>query len=350
MNSSGRVRRLVAAVVCLALVQVVASAQAFGTLNGSVRDPQGHYVADATITLVNRDTGATRTAKTSHEGVFQFAQVAPATYELRAEAPGFKTLVQTDVVVQVNTPLTLDLVFQVGLESETVEIVSGEETINQRDATIGETFNELQIRQLPIEGRNVVDLLSLQPGVIKTDASGDQRSGAVNGARSDQSNITLDGADVNDQLGGAAFFSVVPVTLDSVQEFRVVTSNANADQGRSAGAQVALVTKSGSNEFHGSVYEFHRNTIFTANDFFNNAAGSYGPNDSPVLFGQASVGDERIPRPKLIRNVFGFSLGGPIIKDRFFFFINYEGRRDASETSVVREVPTEIYRQGIPAT
>jgi hypothetical protein len=347
MSRNVGMRRFVAVLVCLALAQVVALAQAYSTVNGTAYDPKGDAVAGATVSLVNHETGVTRTTKTSDKGVFQFAQVAPATYELRAEAPGFKTLVQTDVVVQVNTPLTLDMAFEVGLGSETVEIVAGEETINQRDATIGETFNEVQIRQLPIEGRNVVDLLSLQPGVVKTDASGDQRSGAVNGARSDQSNVTLDGADVNDQLGGAAFTSVVPITLDSVQEFRVITSNANADQGRSAGAQIALVTKSGNNEFHGSVYEFHRNTITTANDFFNNAAGNFGPNDSAVLFGQASVGDEKVPRPKLIRNVFGFSLGGPFIKDKFFFFVNYEGRRDASESSVVRTVPTATYRQGI---
>jgi hypothetical protein len=347
MSRNGGMRRLIAVFICIGLFQSAALAQAFGTLNGSVHDPQGAAVANATITLVNSQTGATRTAKTSSSGGFDFAQVAPGPYELRAEAEGFKTTVQKEVIVQVATPLTVEVVFEVGLASETVEIVSGEETINQRDATIGEAFNETQIKQLPIEGRNVVDLLSLQPGVIKTDAAGDQRSGAVNGARSDQSNVTLDGADVNDQLGGAAFTSVVPITLDSVQEFRVITSNANADQGRSAGAQVSLVTKGGTNEFHGSVYEFHRNTIFTANDFFNNAAGRYVATDSAVLFGEASVGDERVPRPKLIRNVFGFSTGGPIIKDKFFFFVNYEGRRDASEASVVRDVPTAVYRQGI---
>jgi len=131
----------------------------------------------------------------------------------------------------------------------------------------------------------------------------------------------------------------VPVTLDSVQEFRVITSNANADMGRSAGAQVSLVTRSGSNQWHGSVYEFHRNTIFTTNNYFNNSAGRFEATDSAVISGEANVGDERLPRPKLIRNVFGFSLGGPFIKDKFFFFVNYEGQRDASEESEVRIVP-----------
>ena len=125
-----------------------------------------------------------------------------------------------------------------------------------------------------MEGRNVPDLLSLQAGVAYTgnrsdiNLNTDTRSGAVNGARSDQSNITLDGVDVNDQVNGMAFTSVLPVTLDSVQEFRVTTTNANSDQGRSSGAQVALVTKSGTNKLHGSLYEYHRNTFTSANDYF----------------------------------------------------------------------------------
>jgi hypothetical protein len=349
-----RRQNAVLAAACLLLVQTSALAQAFGTVNGTVTDAKGAGIAKATITVVSTATNVTRTATASKDGVFQINLIPPGTYEVRTEAPGFKTTVQKDVVVQVNTPLTLEMTLEVGEVTETVEVVAGEDIINQTDATIGNTFNETQITQLPIEGRNVVDLLSLQPGVVKTDvdssqSSGydDHRSGAVNGARSDQSNVTLDGVDANDQLEGTAFLSVVPVTLDSVQEFRVVTSNANASQGRSAGAQVSLVTKSGSNEFHGSVYEFHRNTIFTANNFFNNAAGRFGPDDAAVLAGEAAVGDQRIPRPKLIRNVFGFSLGGPILKDKFFFFVTYEGRRDAAEETDVREVPLPSFRQGI---
>jgi hypothetical protein len=310
--------------------QAVVVAQAFGSISGTVRDQRGDAVAAARVTITNTGTNATRTATATSAGVFQFVQVPPGTYDVRAEAAGFKTVLHSGVVVQVNTPLSLDLTFDVGNVTETVEVVSGGETINREDATLGNTFGELQIRQLPIEGRNVVDLLSLQPGVTKTDPTDghdDQRSGAVNGARGDQSNVTLDGVDVNDQQEGLPFTSVIPVTLDSVQEFRVTTANANADQGRGAGAQVALVTKSGTNDWHGSVYEFHRNTITTANTFFNNLAD--------------------VERPKLLRNVFGASLGGPFVKDRFFFFATYEGRRDAREDSVLRLVPSETLRQGI---
>src|SRR5262249_37337580 len=149
----------------------------------------------------------------------------------------------------------------------------------------------------------------------------------VNGARSDQSNLTLDGVDVNDQTNGNAFTSVLPVSLDSVQEFRVTTTNANADQGGSSGAQVSLVTKSGTNSFHGSVYEYNRNTYTSANDYF-------------VKLSQLQNGEPNTP-PKLIRNIFGGSLGGPILKDRLFFFVNYEAARQREEASVIRLVPSD---------
>ena len=182
-------------------------------------------------------------------------------------------------------------------------------------------------------------MLSLQSGVTYTgnrsdvDRDVDTRSGAVNGARSDQSNITLDGVDVNDQVTGNAFTSVLPVTLDSVQEFRVTTTNYNADQGRSSGAQVSLVTKSGTNNFHGSLYEYHRNTYTSANDYF-------------VKVSELQSGQPNVP-PKLIRNIFGGSLGGPILKDRLFFFVNYEGSRQREENSVLRIVPSDSLRQGL---
>jgi len=164
-----------------------------------------------------------------------------------------------------------------------------------------------------LEGRNVVELLSLQAGVTflgknAGNSDDDSRSGSVNGARGDQSNVTLDGIDVNDQNKGYAFNSVLRVTQDSIQEFRVTTSNPNADGGRGSGAQVALITKSGTNQFHGSAYEYNRNAAFTANDWFNKQT-------------QVESGAPNKP-PALIRNVFGGSVGGPILKNRLFFFSN----------------------------
>ena len=176
--------------------------------------------------------------------------------------------------------------------------------------------------------RNVVNLLQFQPGVTATGGgSTDERDGAVNGGKADQSNVTLDGVDVNDQNARAAFTSVLRVTLDSVEEFRTTTSNGAADVGRGSGADVALVTKSGTNEFHGSLYEYRRGTETAANSFFSNRAG--------------------VPIAPLLINVFGGSAGAPIKKNKAFIFFNYEGRRDASSSSVTRTVPTETLKQGI---
>src|SRR5258708_37804159 len=155
------------------------------------------------------------------------------------------------------------------------------------------------------------------------DKNVDRGRGWVNGAGSDQSNLTLDGVDVNDQVNGYEFTPVLPVSVDSVQEFRVTTSSYNADQGRSSGAQVSLVTKSGTNSLHGSLYEYHRNTLTSANDYF--------VKNAELASGQPNVA------PKLIRNIFGASAGGPIKKDRLFFFANYEGYRQAGEDSAQKD-------------
>ncbi|HEY8459835.1 MAG TPA: carboxypeptidase-like regulatory domain-containing protein, partial [Blastocatellia bacterium] len=318
-------------------VLCVGAVAAFGqssSLSGTILDPQGNVVAGATVTVTNVATGASRSTNSSREGAYQLPQLPPGTYRIRVEAQGFAAIVMENIQVLVSTPVTLNIAFkQVGAVSDTVTVQGGESVINTSDATIGNTFNEQQIRQLPLEGRNVVGLLAAQPGVVfigNTDAQGgttDMRNGSVNGGKSDQANVTLDGVDVNDQQNGFAFTSVLRVTLDAVQEFRVTTTNPNSDQGRSSGAQVSLITKSGSNQFHGSAYEFHRNTITSANDWFNNASG--------------------VERQKLIRNVFGGTLGGPVVKDRFFFFPNYEGRRDRREDSVARVVPSADLRNGI---
>lgn len=300
---------------------------ATSSVSGSVVDAQGKAVAGATVTLTTSETNAVRTATSAENGAFLFNLVPPGEYQLEASASGFKKAVITDVRALVAKPTNVTVELEVGGVSDTVTVSAGsaEVLINKRDASLGNNFVAQQITQLPLESRNVVGLLSLQPGVT--------RAGNVTGSRTDQGNITLDGVDVNEQQAASAFESILRVTPDSVQEFRVTTTNPNAAEGRSAGAQVALVTKSGTNQFHGSAYEFHRNTIFTANSFFNNKAGVFGANDPQVLAGLKGVGEEKLPRPKLIRNLFGGTIGGPIKKDRLFFFYNYEGRRDASEAA-----------------
>src|SRR5215472_5072727 len=325
--------------VFLLAISVLANSQTGTTsLRGTVSDSSGAAVSNAKVTIINAERGFERTVMAGSTGGYEFLQLQPGTYQLEVEMSGFRKYQQKELQLLVDNPATINIKLVVGAATETVEVSAEGATINTSDATLGNSFDETQVKALPIEGRNVPDLLSLQAGVAYTgnrpdvDRMADTRSGAVNGARSDQSNITLDGVDVNDQVNGSAFTSVLPVTLDSVQEFRVTTSNANADQGRSSGAQVALVTKSGTNQFHGSLYEYHRNTFTSANDYFVKTA--------ELATGQPNVA------PKLIRNIFGGSLGGPILKDRFFFFINYEGARQREENSVLRIVPSDALRQG----
>src|SRR4030095_4656102 len=320
-------KQLFATVIALTLLTITAYAQSGGSnVRGTVKDPQGNVVAGATVNLTNPEKNFSRTQSTNQEGVYLFTAIPPGTYKLEVEAPGFKTASASGLVALVDTPTVRDVQLEIGAVSETVDITSGAETtVNTSDASLGNSFERKRIVDLPLNANNVVGLLSLQPGVT--------RSGFVNGGRADQSNITLDGVDVNEQQDGLdvvtdeAFASVLRVTRDSLQEFRVTTTNPNAEQGRSSGAQVSLVTRSGSNQFHGSLFETHRNTVTTANDFFNNAAG--------------------VDRPQLLRNIFGGSVGGPIKKDRAFFFFTYEGFREATATSVVREVPLPTLGQGL---
>jgi hypothetical protein len=316
------------------------------SVRGTVTDQQGKAVVGASVTLTNVERNFTRTQVTGEDGTYSFSAVPPGTYRVETEATGFKKSVVSEVRALVETPIDVNVQLEVGDVKEVVTISSDVEApLNTTDATIGTAFEARRIEQLPLNARNVVGLLSLQPGVTRT--------GYVNGGRSDQANVLLDGVDNNEQQRGLdvvtdeAFASVLRSTPDSLQEFRVITTNPNAEQGRSSGAQVSLVTKSGTNEFHGSLYEFHRNTVTTANDFFNNAAGRYTAEDLPVQTGEKKVGDPRAPRPQLLRNVYGGSIGGPIKKDRAFFFFNYEAFREASETPVVREVPLPSLGQGI---
>ncbi len=323
----------------LALSVSMAAQTSTTSVRGTATDKSGAAIAGAKVTLSNPQRGFERSTTTSSTGVYEFVQLTPATYTLTVEATGFRKSVQTNVELLVDTPSTLNTTLQVGAISETIEVSAEGSIVNTTDASIGNAFNERQVKELPLEGRNVPDLLTLQAGVTYTgnrsdiDSNVDTRSGAVNGAHSDQSNVTLDGTDSNDQVNGTAFNSVLPVTLDSVQEFRVTTSNYNADQGRSSGAQVSLVTKSGANAFHGSLYEYHRNTITSANDYF-------------VKTAEVQNGQPNTPL-KLIRNIFGASVGGPVIKNRLFFFANYEGYRQREEQSVLRIVPSDSLRDGV---
>lgn len=321
--------------------------QASTSLNGRVTDHSGAVIAGAHVTLTLQSTGAVRENATGGNGQYQFSQLVPGRYTLAISATGFATSERRDMDLLVSQPATENV--ELGLASVTAQVTvsaGAQEMLNTTDATLGNAFDGNQVASLPLDQRNVPDLLSLQPGVTflgrSDDVSGtqgvgnnpnDSRAGSVNGGRSDQSNITLDGVDVNDINNGYAFTSVLRATQDSVAEFRVTTSNPNAEEGRSSGAQVALVTRSGSNAIHGAVYEYNRSNLLEANDFFNK---------------QQELAGSLPNRPEsLVRNIYGAAVGGPVFKDRLFFFLNYEGRRDSQGTSVnAGVVPTASYRAG----
>lgn len=310
------------------------------SVTGTISDAQGNIVPGATVALIS-EQNSRRTTVTNESGSYSFVSVQPGNYKIEVEAKSFKKASLSSFQALVDKQTTINVTLEVGQVTETVNVdtTGVENIINTQDAKLGANFVSKQILQLPLQGRNVSTLLSLQANVTP--------DGSVAGGRADQANITLDGLDVNNQQDASAFSPVLRVNPDTVDEFRVTTSNPDATQGRSSGAQISLITKSGSNEFHGALYEYHRNTATTANNYFNNKAGRYVATDTNVINGLNKVGDLKVPRPKLLRNLFGGRIGGPIIKDRLFFFYNYEGMREAKGTSVTRTVPLPSLGQGI---
>ena len=335
--------RMLVRVVILAAVSAALSlsaiAQSTTSLRGVVMDAKGALLPGATVKLSDPKTGFSRSVVSGDDGGYAFLQVPPATYNLEVSAPGFALSKRQDLTLQVSTPATVNVTLQVQGATVQVEVTSEAPLVNTQDASLGNAFTERQLIRLPSEGRDPAAILSLQPGVTfigsdkQIDQSNDSRGGSVSGARSDQTNITLDGLDDNEQLLGYAFQGALRSTLDSLQEFRVTTSNGNADEGRSSGGQVSLVTKSGSNGFHGTFYEYNRTSLGEANDWFNKEAqlSSGLPNQAPHL----------------IRNTFGATFGGPLIKDRLFFFAAYEGQRKRETAQVTQTVPSDNLRQGI---
>jgi Carboxypeptidase regulatory-like domain/TonB dependent receptor len=321
------------------------------TVRGTVTDQSGRVVPGATVTLTNVANNALRTTKTGDSGSYVFDFIAPADYRIQVEAKGFRSKVVDNVKALIGKPTESNVQLEVGASTEVVEVQASaqEALINTQDATLGNTFESLQITQLPLEARNLVDLLSLQPGAT--------REGYVTGARADQSNVTLDGVDINNaQTGNANVPSttnslvigqldtdrgdittgpVLRLNAEAIEEFRVTTANGNANQGRSSGSQVNLVTKTGTNKWHGAAFEFYRGTLFEANDWFSNHATDPNGNWDPVA------------RTPLVRNTFGGALGGPILKNKIFFFYSYEGRRDATAQAETRVVPLPNLGQGI---
>jgi hypothetical protein len=297
-------------------------AQEMGGLTGIVSDTSGAVIADANLKLVDTKTAALYVAKSGSDGTYRFPKLPPGPgYTLTVTKDGFQVLEITNLYLPVALTTTRNIELQIGTITQTVQVHSeGSVSLNTTDVTIGNNFDLRAVQALPNQLRdNPANLLRLQPGVVSADPNddgGSSRDGSVTGARADQDNLTVDGIDATDFGLGRAFAFPAAIPVDAIQEFRTEVANPLAQNGRGSGAQTIISTKSGSNDWHGSAREYHRNTITEANSFFNNKSGT--------------------PRTALIRNQFGANLGGPVIKNRLFFFFDYDGRRDGSQESITQ--------------
>lgn len=297
-----------------------------GRILGRVADPSGAVLANVKVTLVNEATGSTREAMTSDSGDYVLVEVQPGSYRVEFEQRGFKKNVQKNVVVQVNQVVTLNTTLQLGATQEVVEVTGEAPLVETTSTQMGAVVNQRSVSQLPLNARDTYQLLQLQPGVQSQTGSdlfyGSDNAGvvSVNGGRGRSNNFSVNGGDANDQF---ANLPAVQPSPDSIEEFRVLTNTFDAEYGRNSGAVVNVVTKSGTNKFHGNVYEFFRNKVLNAT----------GPLDSE--------------KPDFKQNQFGGTFGGPIKRDRTFFFASYEGRRirqGISSDSIA--VPTSDERAG----
>lgn len=309
-----------------------------GRVDGTVKDQQGQVVSNVSVKLTNTGTGETAQTTSNEEGGFVFAEVKPGNYQVSAELEGFKKVLVDDIVVQVATTSNVNIDLEVGGITEEVIVNASEaqEVVNTTSAEVGDVVDRQRILELPLDGRNPFELTALSAGVqTKSNSDGEIRSFSINGNRTVANNLTVDGVNASDNFlktPGNITLPVIPVSVESIGEFKVTTSLPSAEFGRGS-AQINAVTASGTNQFRGSIFEYHRNTIFNANNFFNNAT---------VLEDGSSV-----PREPLIRNQFGGRLGGPILKDKAFFFFSYEGKRESRGLSRNRLVYTQEALNGI---
>jgi len=296
-----------------------------GALVGTVTDASGAAIPGAKLELKNTATNLVQSQGSNASGAYTFSGIAPGTYTLTVSAPGFQSRVVTGLAIEVNKSFTVNPRLVVGQQSQTVEVTADSQVELQTvDATLGNVVNMASIDHLPTVQHDTVELLGLQPATL-----GSGSATRVNGAIDDQNTIKLDGVDISGHVMAGAFASVeaLPTPVDSVEQFRVGVANNNASFNDSSGANITLVGRRGSNTLHGSAYLFDQNQHFNANSWTNDR--------------------QAIPITPFTDNRFGARLGGPIRKDKDFYFFNYEGRRFPATTTVTRTVPTANLRAGI---
>jgi hypothetical protein len=319
---SRRIFSIFALIVLMFAGVTIATAQRTATITGVASDSSKAVIPGVAVTLRNPQTGAVLKTTTGSAGEYTFNLVpAGPGYEIQFEAAGFSPVVIKDLYLNVDDTRTQNATLKAGGAAVTVEVSAASEsqTINTTDAQVGNSVEVQVLNELPVENRDSPSaLFTMLPGVTSV--------GSVTGSRNDQSNVTLDGLDVNDNETGNFGAVVGNAPVDSVQEFRGVVAGQLSSSGEGGGGQFQLITKSGTNHFHGSVADYYRDTIMDANDWFSNNSG--------------------VARSPLLRNQFSGSLGGPVKRDKLFFFFNYEGRRDTLSNLTTRTVPLDSYRAG----
>ena len=332
MYSSIRRRPLAYGLAILGLLTLLAipalGQSTGGRIVGRVADPTEAVLAGVKITLVNQATGVVRTATTNDSGDYNFVEVVPGTYRVEFELTGFKKNVQKDVILDVNQVLTLNSILTIGAQQEVVEVTGEAPQVDTTSTQLGAVINDRSVNELPLNTRDTYQFLQLQPGVqSQLGSSGslffgsdDAGSVSVNGGRTRSNNFSVNGGDANDQF---ANLPTVQPTPDSIEEFRVITNTFDAEYGRNSGSVVNVITKSGTNDFHGNLYEYFRNTVLDSTGF---------PDTS---------------KPQLNQNQFGGTFGGPVKKNRTFFFVSYEARRvRQGQPGPLVSVPTTAERGG----
>lgn len=325
MRSRNAVRVLIA-LCCLAASTLLLAQSTGGRILGRVSDPSGAVVANVKVTLVNEANGTQRSVTTNESGDYSFVEVPPGTYHTEYELSGFKKNVRRGITLDVNQVVTLNMVLQLGEAREVVDVTSEAPLVDTTTTQLGAVVNNRSVNELPLNERDTYQFLQLQPGVQSQLGSsgstfyGSDKAGSVsvNGGRGRANNFSVNGGDANDTFVNAA---AVQPTPDAVDEFRVITNTFDAEYGRNSGAVVNVITKSGTNNLHGNVYEYFRNKVLNAQGFLNTE------------------------KPQFNQNQFGGTLGGPIKKDRTFFFGSYEGRRirkGVSSPLVQLPTPSEI--------
>ena len=328
----GRRTSTTLALSCFLALPMQAQRVTSGAL-GTVTDSSGAVMPGANITITDIDTGEERTISTSDTGEYRVFGLAPGIYRISAARRGFQTVVRSGIELLVNQQITVDFTLPVGEHREAIEVSAGAPLIETTQPGMSGVVTENRLRELPLNGRDVFQLTLLQPGVLPIAAAGGNpfaeggsTRAAVQGARPTMNNITLDGGDVNDPAfnGPPGGVAGVQLGVEGIREFRVLLNNYSAEFGRNAGANVQFVTRSGTNELHGSLFEFHRNAALDARNFFDIAGV-----------------------PPFVRNQFGGALGGPIRRNRTFYFINLENLLESKSITQSLSVPDANAHQGL---